>query len=282
MILALLIVVVGATIVLGGWLLLVFMNHAARIQAERLKQTAERDLADMFVFVDYRKLTLMYFIGFIAITVLTWMITHNPVITVIGAVVAFVAPKLIVGGMRKHRLNRFRMQLPDALVMMSSSLRAGASLATTLENLAREAKPPLSQEFSLLLRNQKIGMSFEDALRQLEARVPLREVSLFSAGVRISREAGGSLGEMLDSLASTLTRTLQTEGKIRSLTAMGKIQGWVMASLPLLVLFALNYFAPQEIYPMFHSIEGYVVLAIIAVLEVLGYLGIRMITNIDV
>lgn len=282
MILTLLIIVVGATIALGGWLLLVFMNHAARLQAERLKQTAERDLADMFVFVDYRKLTWMYFIGFIALPVLVWMVTHNPVITVIGVVVAIIAPKLIVDWMRKHRLNQFRTQLPDALVMMSSSLRAGASLATTLENLAREAKPPLSQEFSLLLRNQKIGMSFEDALRQLEARVPLREVSLFSAGVRISREAGGSLGEMLDSLASTITRTLQTEGKIRSLTSQGKIQGWVMASLPLLMLLVLDKLQPQQMYPMFHSIEGYVVLAIIAVMEVLGYLGIRKITNIDV
>jgi tight adherence protein B len=193
-----------------------------------------------------------------------------------------VAPKVIVNFVRKRRMRRFRMQLPDALVIMSSSLRAGASLTTTLENLAKETKPPLAQEFSLLLRNQRIGMSFEDALGKMEERVPLQELSLFSAGVRISREAGGNLGEMLDSLADTMTRTLQTEGKIKSLTSQGKIQGLVMAALPLLMIVVLDQLQPIQMYPLFHSVEGYATLAVIAVMEVLGYLGIRKITDIDV
>jgi tight adherence protein B len=282
MMLAVLIVVIAATVILIGWLMLVGMSRAASTQAERLKETTERDLADMFVFVDYHKLMLVYFVGFIAVPVLAWVITRNPVFTFIGFLVPIVAPKVIVNFVRKRRMRRFRMQLPDALVIMSSSLRAGASLTTTLENLAKETKPPLAQEFSLLLRNQRIGMSFEDALGKMEERVPLQELSLFSAGVRISREAGGNLGEMLDSLADTMTRTLQTEGKIKSLTSQGKIQGLVMAALPLLMIVVLDQLQPIQMYPLFHSVEGYATLAVIAVMEVLGYLGIRKITDIDV
>lgn len=282
MMIALITLVLAATIILSCWLILVLVNRFASAQAGHLKETTERDLADMFVFVDHRKLALVYFCGFIVVPALVWMITRNLAFTLVGVAVPLLAPKFIVNRVRRRRLNRYRAQLPDALAMMSSSLRAGASLMTTLENLAKQAKPPLSQEFSLFLQNQKIGMSFEDALRKLEERVPLQELSLFCTGVRISREAGGNLGEMLDSLAGTVARTLQIEGKIRSLTSLGKIQGVVMASLPPIMIVVLEQLEPGGMYPLFHSLQGYIALTVIAVMETLGYLGIRSVTNIEV
>ncbi|WP_449427438.1 type II secretion system F family protein [Rhodanobacter umsongensis] len=282
MILAFLIITLAAAVILMGWLTLVGLGKAANAQSERIKATTERDLADMFVFIDYRRLAWVNFAGFILVPVVVWVLTQNPVFTLVSLLLPIIAPKMIVNFVRKRRMARFRHQLPDALVIMSSSLRAGASLSTTLENLAKETKPPLAQEFSLMLRNQRIGMSFEDALKKMEERVPLQELALFSAGVRISREAGGNLGEMLDSLADTMFRTMQTEGKIKSLTSQGKMQGLVMAALPLLMMFALDQLQPREMYPLFHSMPGWITLAVIAVMEILGYIGIRKITDIDV
>ncbi|MBS0213705.1 MAG: type II secretion system F family protein [Proteobacteria bacterium] len=282
MMIAAIILTVAATLILLGWLALLFMGQLADRQVERLKGTTERDLADLFVFVDYRKLAAVYFFGFIAVPALVWLLTGNLFFTALSLPVPILAPKLIVDFVRKRRMEKFRLQLPDALAVMASSLRAGASLMTTLENLAKEARPPLSQEFSLLLRNQRIGMSFEDALNKMEERVPLEEMGLFAAGVRISRETGGNLGEMLDSLAGTLTRTLQIEGKIRSLTSLGKIQGLVMTALPPLMIVVLSQLQPREMHPLFTTLQGYMTLGVIAVMELLGYLGIRKITNIDV
>ncbi len=282
MMIAAIIVCVVLTLVLFGWVALMFMGHLADKQVEKLKGTTERDLADMFVFVDYRKLAVVYFLGFIAVPALVWLFTDNMVFTLLSLPVPIIAPKLIVNFVRKRRMDKFRNQLPDALAVMASSLRAGASVMTTLENLAKEAHPPLSQEFSLMLRNQRMGMSFEDALGKMEERIPLEEMGLFTAGVRISRETGGNLGEMLDSLAGTITRTIQVEGKIRSLTSMGKIQGLVMTSLPPLMIVVLTQLQPREMAPLFTSMPGYMTLGVIVIMEILGFIGIRKITNIDV
>lgn len=282
MMIAAIIVCVVLTLVLFGWVALMFMGHLADKQVEKLKGTTERDLADMFVFVDYRKLAVVYFLGFIAVPALVWLFTDNMVFTLLSLPVPIIAPKLIVNFVRKRRMDKFRNQLPDALAVMASSLRAGASVMTTLENLAKEAHPPLSQEFSLMLRNQRMGMTFEDALGKMEERIPLEEMGLFTAGVRISRETGGNLGEMLDSLAGTITRTIQVEGKIRSLTSMGKIQGLVMTSLPPLMIVVLTQLQPREMAPLFTSMPGYMTLGVIVIMEILGFIGIRKITNIDV
>ncbi len=282
MILALLIITLFAAVGLIGWMFAGVLGKGAERQVERLKETTEKDLGDLFIFMDYRKLVYLYFSAFLFVPVLVYVLTANPLFAIASLAVPLVAPKMIVGFIRKRRLQKFRYQFPDALVMVSSSLRAGASLTTSLENLVRESKPPLNQEFALMMRNQRLGVSFDDALKRMEERIPLQEFSLFSAGTRIAREVGGNLADMLDSLADTMFKTMQTEGKIKSLTSQGKMQGMVMAGLPLLMMFALNALEPVAMHPLFHSLTGWFVLFIIAVMEVLGYLGIRKITDIDV
>ncbi len=281
-VLILLILVVLLAVGLLGFVFSNFLGTLFGRRVDRLKATAEKDLGDLFIFMDYRKLVYINIGAFIFVPIVVWVVTLNPLLAVVSLAFPVFAPRLIVGFIRKRRLEKFRDQFPDALVMISSSLRAGASLSVALESLVRESKPPLNQEFALMLRNQRLGVSFDEALVKMEERLPLQEFSLFSAGARISREVGGNLADMLDALADTLFKTLQTEGKIRSLTSQGKMQGVVMAGLPLLVMFALNVLEPREMHPLFHSLLGWIVLLVIAFMEFMGYLFIRKITDIDV
>jgi tight adherence protein B len=280
--LVLLIITVLLAVGLLGFVFSNFLGAMAGKRVDRLKATAEKDLGDLFIFMDYKKLVYVNIGAFLFVPVVVWVITLNPILAAISLLLPIFAPKLIVNFIRKRRLERFRYQFPDALVMISSSMRAGASLSVALENLVRESKPPLNQEFALMLRNQRLGVSFDDALVKMEERIPLQEFSLFSAGTRISREVGGNLADMLDALADTLFKTLQTEGKIKSLTSQGKMQGVVMAGLPLLLMFALNVLEPVAMHPLFHSLLGWGVLTLIAVMEFMGYMFIRKITDIDV
>ena len=282
MMLVLLIITVLLAVGLLGFVFSNFLGTMAGRRVDKLKATAEKDLGDLFIFMDYKKLVYLNIGAFFFVPVVVWVVTLNPILAAISLLFPIVAPKLIVGWIRKRRLEKFRYQFPDAMVMVSSSLRAGASLSVALENLVRESKPPLNQEFALMLRNQRLGVSFDDALVKMEERIPLQEFSLFSAGTRISREVGGNLADMLDALADTLFKTLQTEGKIKSLTSQGKMQGVVMAGLPLLMMFALNMLEPVAMHPLFHSLLGWAVLALIAVMEFMGYMFIRKITDIDV
>ena len=282
MMLVLLIITVLLAVGLLGFVFSNFLGTMAGRRVDKLKATAEKDLGDLFIFMDYRKLVYLNIGAFFFVPVVVWVVTLNPILVVISLAFPIIAPKLIVNFIRKRRLEKFRYQFPDALVMISSSMRAGASLSVALENLVRESKPPLNQEFALMLRNQRLGVSFDDALVKMEERIPLQEFSLFSAGTRISREVGGNLADMLDALADTLFKTLQTEGKIKSLTSQGKMQGVVMAGLPLLLMFALNILEPVAMHPLFHSLLGWGVLTLIAVMEFMGYMFIRKITDIDV
>ncbi len=282
MMLVLLIITVLLAVGLLGFVFSNFLGAMAGKRVDRLKATAEKDLGDLFIFMDYKKLVYVNIGAFLFVPVVVWVITLNPILAAISLLLPIFAPKLIVNFIRKRRLEKFRYQFPDALVMISSSMRAGASLSVALESLVRESKPPLNQEFALMLRNQRLGVSFDDALVKMEERIPLQEFSLFSAGTRISREVGGNLADMLDALADTLFKTLQTEGKIKSLTSQGKMQGVVMAGLPLLLMFALNVLEPVAMHPLFHSLLGWGVLTLIAVMEFMGYMFIRKITDIDV
>ena len=282
MMLVLLIITVLFAVGMLGFVASNWLGAMAGKRVDKLKATAEKDLGDLFIFMDYRKLVYVNIAAFLFVPVVVWVVTLNPILAAISLLLPIFAPKLIVNFIRKRRLEKFRYQFPDALVMISSSMRAGASLSVALENLVRESKAPLNQEFALMLRNQRLGVSFDDALLKMEERIPLQEFSLFSAGTRISREVGGNLADMLDALADTMFKTMQTEGKIKSLTSQGKMQGIVMSGLPLLMMFALNILEPVAMHPLFHSLLGWAVLALIAVMEFMGYMFIRKITDIDV
>jgi tight adherence protein B len=282
MMLVLLIITVLFAVGMAGFVASNWLGAMAGKRVDKLKATAEKDLGDLFIFMDYKKLVYVNIAAFLFVPVVVWVVTLNPILAAISLLLPIFAPKLIVNFIRKRRLEKFRYQFPDALVMISSSMRAGASLSVALENLVRESKAPLNQEFALMLRNQRLGVSFDDALLKMEERIPLQEFSLFSAGTRISREVGGNLADMLDALADTMFKTMQTEGKIKSLTSQGKMQGIVMSGLPLLMMFALNILEPVAMHPLFHSLLGWAVLALIAVMEFMGYMFIRKITDIDV
>ena len=116
----------------------------------------------------------------------------------------------------------------------------------------------------------------------MEKRNPIPDFALVISALRISREVGGNLAEILNSLADTLREKQTMEGKIASLTAQGKIQGVVMTALPLLVMFGLTQIEPVAMAPLFTTWPGWLTLTVIGVMEVMGYFFIQKITAIDV
>ncbi len=109
----------------------------------------------MFIFVDPAKLFYYNVIALAVVPVIVWLATDNLVFVVLSVVAIVFTPKWTVNYMRKRRFSRFEAQLPDALLMVSGAMRAGASMTVALESMVNEQKPPLSQEFELLLREQK-------------------------------------------------------------------------------------------------------------------------------
>jgi tight adherence protein B len=161
-------------------------------------------------------------------------------------------------------------------------MRAGAALTVALESMVSESQPPIGQEFELLLREQRVGVDFDTALRNMEKRIPLQDFTMVISALRISREVGGNLADILESLADTLRRKHTMEGKIDALTAQGRMQGIVMTLLPVFLIFVLRFMEPDAMAPLFNTFYGWVVLGVVAVMEMVGYVFIRKIVNIDV
>jgi tight adherence protein B len=264
------------------WIALQGARAVLARQRSELETSSRTTLADMFIFIDPTKLFYYNIAALIVLPTLVWLFTSNPVFVTGTAVASLILPKYYIKSMSARRLKRFEEQLPDALLMVSGAMRAGASLNVALESMIKEQKPPLSQEFELMLREQRLGMDFDTALVNMEKRNQIQDFSLVVSGLRISREVGGNLAEILESLAHTLREKAIMEGKIRSLTAQGKMQGLIMSCLPLLMMAALNWIEPKAMGTMFTTPFGWATLSVIIVMITVGYLIIRKITTIDV
>lgn len=161
-------------------------------------------------------------------------------------------------------------------------MRAGATFLIAVETLVEETSGPISQEFSLLLREQRMGLTLAAALDNVAERVQTEEMDLMVTAAQISRELGGNLADIFERLSSTLRRKLEMEGKIVALTSQGKLQGWVVGLLPFFMIAALTVVEPEAMQPIFTSLLGWCFLAVIVVMEILGAITIRKIVNIDV
>jgi tight adherence protein B len=236
----------------------------------------------MFIFID-PKLLFKYSVGaLIVIPLLLLVVLDNPLIAVVSGVVVAFMPRYLVKYLQKSRIELFEKQLPDALLMVSGGMRAGASLSVALESMVKEQKPPLAQEFDLMLREQRLGVDFDSALSNMEKRMPLPDFVLLVAAMKITREVGGNFAEILESLSVTLRRKHEMEGKIKALTAQGKLQGIVMALLPVFLLGILTLMEPDAMAPLYNTLYGWGVLLVVSIMITIGYLGIQKIVNIDV
>ncbi len=184
-------------------------------------------------------------------------------------------PGLGIRLMRRRRARKFESQLADGLVMASNALRAGFSLLQALDLTAQKSQAPLSQEFGLVLKEHRLGADLGDALAHLASRVPSPDTRIFTNSVTILRETGGNLTEIFDTLAETIQERKRVMKKIRAMTAEGETQAYFLAALPPVLGIILYQLDPESISLFFTTFGGWIMLLIMAVMEVAG-LGLML------
>ena len=244
--------------------------------------TASANASDMFMSIDPNQLFMINLVAIVVMPILTWFATGDiPATFTMLAVILFL-PTIVYRTVRKNRLKRLEKQLPDGLAMISGAMRAGASLNIALEAMVKEQPAPLSQEFELFLKEQRLGVDFEVSLKTMEKRIPLQDFSMLVTALLINREVGGNLAETMETLGETLRRKEMMEGKIEGLTAQGKLQGIVMTGLPIFLGVLLNFMEPEAMSKLWTTTIGWIVLTIVISMEAMGYFIINKITSIDV
>lgn len=237
---------------------------------------------EFFLFVDPRQLFAVNIAIMLLGAVLAWIVTGSLVVAVPVFFALALLPRLLYAGMRSRRRQKFEQQLPDALMMLSGGLRAGVGLNAAMQQLVSEAHAPLAQEFMLMLREQRLGVTLEQSLNNLARRMPTQTTVLVVSAMRIASDTGGGLAETLERTAHTIRSRLQMEGKIAALTAQGKLQAWVVSLLPILLMLVLDHMEPEAMHYLWHTRLGWATLLGIALLESLGVYVIRRIIAIDV
>ncbi len=242
----------------------------------------EEDLAQLFVFVRARTvlswtvLAVVLVIGTGVLLRIAWPVT-------LGLIVAAgLAPRIIVIALRRGRTRRLTAQLPDALSLWAGLLRSGQGVTAALSQVAARQPEPLGAELRLVLAEHRLGLTLGAAIGALRDRVGVPDLRMLMTLLQVQRELGGNLAEALDRLATTLRARLAMEARIRSLTSQGRLQGLVVGALPLLLAGVLSFMEPAAMHAMVSTPAGWAAMAVVAALEVAGFVMIRRIVNIDV
>lgn len=239
------------------------------------------DLSDLFLFIEPQQVfVLNVSLGAVLAALGLWL--GGPLMMALLGGIGFFLPGGSVKYYRARRIKMFNAQLVEALQAMSNALKAGLTFAQTVEQIARESKPPLQQEFGLFVKEVKLGVSIEDALVNMAHRVGSDDMELVATSTNIARSLGGNMAEMFEVISATIRERFRLEGKIDAITSQGRMQGWIVAAMPIVLGFVLNYMRPDLMEPMFDHIFGYVLVVGIFIMEAIGILLIRKIVNIDV
>ena len=207
-----------------------------------------------------------------------------------GAVMLALLIGILLGGVplayvlhkRNQRFNKFEQQLPEALDLMVSALRAGHSLASSLGLVARESPDPLGSEFRICHDEQNYGLELRTAMENLIARVPLQDVRILSTAILIQKESGGNLAEVLEKAGHVIRERFTLKRQIRVHTAQGRLTGWILSFLPLVLGIGLYLVNPDTMSILWKRPIGVKLLYTAAIMTVAGGLIIRKIVRMEV
>lgn len=267
----------GLSIALLFWVTHRSLNSAWVKYRDTVNMETQTRLTEMFVFVDLSTIWPHLFALAGTVGLLLWVWTDSVILSALTGVFLLFAPRVILARARARRTHRLDRQLPDALRMVASALGAGSSLSTALNAVAKELNAPLSQELSLILREQRVGIPLHDALNNFRIRLGTDSVGQVTTLLQVGAESGGSLSALLDRLAANLSAQQHIALKTDMLTSQGRMQAWVIGMLPILLLIVLWWIDPVAMHAVLTSDGGKFVLLCIALLEVAGLLWLRSI-----
>ena len=211
-----------------------------------------------------------------------WLLLDSVIFGFLALVFLLAAPWYLLRRMAEYRRQKIEDQLADAMVALANAVRAGLSLAQSLEILAAQCPKPINAEFRQIIAEYKLGKPLERALTEAKRRLKSENFALFAATMQASHESGGRLNETVERIAESVLELQRLERKIKSETAQARKSAVYMALAPLFILVAYYFVDPLNTSLLFTEVFGQMILAIVVVLNVVAYLWARYILNPDI
>jgi len=279
--LLIILLIFGAIAGLAYELIPLLLGRYAQLQGKRM-ETASRELHRMFIYTEKRRLLPVFTLTPLALGALGFVILHNLLGVLAGAGLGLLLPRLWIKNLGRKRQNDFARQLVDALLLLSSSLKAGMSLPQAFEVLTEEMPAPISDEFALVTKENKMGVTLEDCLAHLKQRMPLDDLELLTTAIGISRETGGDLTEIFANLVHTIREKRKLDDRVRTLTVQGRLQGAIMGLLPIAFGVFIYFINPRNFDVMLNDKIGKLLLGWAVVSEIIGIILIRRLSRVEI
>jgi tight adherence protein B len=222
-----------------------------------------------------------YFAGLFVVGLLGLLVLPIPMALGL-ALLAGVVPVIMLHRRRRTRLREFQAQLPGTLNLLSGSMRAGFSFAQGLESVANEATQPTRRELQRVFTESRLGRPIEDALEDSAQRMTSVDLMWAVMAIRIQREVGGNLAELLDTVADTMTQRERLRLEIKALTAEGRFSGWILGIFPVAFAGVLYLIQPDYMGVLFQESIGIMAVIASAVMTFIGFIWLRKILQIEV
>jgi tight adherence protein B len=221
--------------------------------------------------------------AFLAMLAFAWIILPVPhLLAVVLGLAAAPAPFIYVWMQRRTRLRKFEAIFPETLEFISRSMRAGHAFSVSLEMIYREFAEPVSGEFRRTFEEANLGLPIEVALQGLAKRIPSLDVHFFVSAVLLQKRTGGNLAEILDKLAYVIRERFKLRGRIRAVSAHGRMTATSLSCIPIAVAILMFYTNPDYVKFFFEDEVGNIMAGVAVALQLVGYLIMKKIVNIEV
>jgi tight adherence protein B len=211
-----------------------------------------------------------------------YLLRGSVLLALVVAIVILMLPYPYLAYMKKRRCERFTEQLPDVLTMIARSLRAGHALSSSLELVGAEMPEPSGGLFKTAYEQQKLGLPVSDTLINMTERIESLDLRFFVMVITINSEVGGNLAETFDKLGETIRERLKIRRQVKVYTAQGRLSGYLLAVLPIVTFFLVNFMIPGYEDVLIKEKSGQYLLILAIIMQLMGFLVIRKIINIRI
>jgi tight adherence protein B len=218
----------------------------------------------------------------IVVPIATFLLTGSTAKTVVALLLAAVGPMLVLRFLAKRRTKRFNAQLPDALISLAGSLRAGRSVGQAMAAIAREVPDPMGRELRKIVAEVRLGRSLNEALEDAAGRVGSEDFRWAVLAMQIQSEVGGNLAELLDQVAATMRERSRMKGEVKALTAEGRASALMLVVMVPGLGLVMTVMNREYMEPMYSTTTGRIMLGISTVMIAGGYFWMNSMVKIDV
>lgn len=249
--------------------------------SENRNKEIELELLRSDIPITAEELLVIKILSSSCIAFLAYVLSKNIIIALFVFTLVWNISKLIIMKRKKKRIGHFNEQLNEGTMIISNSLKAGYSFFQAVSTVVEETQDPFSKEFKLLLKEMSLGISEEDALKNLLVRMDSEDLRLIINAILIQKDIGGNLSEILDNISDTIRERQKIQNELKTLTAQGRLSGIIVMIIPIFLGGMIYLFNKEYILLLFTNIFGKIMLLVAAVNMMFGVLIIKKIINVD-